>query len=191
MLCQNRHLPDVVPHALVDEDVCEGGLGMTSLLHPYAQEQTSNLMRCLHDDGRLGNTMKQLLNKQVQMIHSTGLVSGMDAWQETHYCSIVRDLDVMQEENFHSVGPLEILLQGNPTDSVLKRLQAWIRSTNVRKLQRIAEPLRELGIWVFSQLAGEAGYCMIDAPAPASMSKMCSGFTTCHRQGVIRFAQRS
>ena len=72
------------PNALVHEDISRGGLGMTSLLHPYVQEQTNTVVKCLHDDGRLGSITKHMLMKQIQNL---GMVPGMCAWQDSRYCS--------------------------------------------------------------------------------------------------------
>ena len=49
--------------ALLHEDISKGGLGMTSLLHPYVQEQTNTIVKCLHGDGRLGSITKHMLMK--------------------------------------------------------------------------------------------------------------------------------
>ena len=56
------------PNALVHEDVCNGGLGMTSLLHPYVQEQTNTVVKCLQDGGRLGYITKLMLVKQIHTL---------------------------------------------------------------------------------------------------------------------------
>ena len=64
------------PNALVHEDISRGGLGMTSLLHPYVQEQTNTIVKCLHDDGRLGSITKHMLMKQIQTL---GMGPGMCA----------------------------------------------------------------------------------------------------------------
>ena len=82
------------PNALVHEDISTGGLGMTSLLHPYIQEQTNTVVKCLHGDGRLGSLTKHMLRKQIQNL---GMVPGMCAWQDLRYCSTARKLAFMQE----------------------------------------------------------------------------------------------
>ena len=92
------------PNALVHEDVCKGGLGMTSLLHPYVQEQTNTIVKCLQDGGRLGNITKLMLLKQIQNL---GMVSDMHAWQESRFCSIARKVAFMDE-----AGPRKFRWQG-------------------------------------------------------------------------------
>ena len=84
----------------------------------------------------------------------------MHAWQDIHFCYIARKLAFMQEADISLVGPLQILLQGNPIHVVLKRLQS--KGTDVTRMHEIAVTLYELGIWDFSRLADEAGRYMID-----------------------------
>ena len=120
---------------------------MTSLLHPYVQEQTNTIVKCLHDDGRLGSITKHMLMKQIQTL---GMVLGMCAWQDLRHCSIARKLAFMQEAGIELAGPMEILLAGNPIRTGLKRLQALIKGINVSKMHRISVPFYELGIWELS-----------------------------------------
>ena len=58
----------------------------------------------------------------------------------------------MQEAGITLKGPLEIALDGNVTDKVLRQLQSIIKGINVNKLQRITMPLYELGMYDFSRL---------------------------------------
>ena len=74
----------------------------------------------------------------------------MHAWQDMRFRSIARKLAFTQEADNCLVGPLNILLQGNPIHVAMKRLQALIKGTNVNKMHRIAVPLYALGIWDFS-----------------------------------------
>ena len=94
------------PKALVHEDISKGGFGMTSLLHSYVQEQTNTILKCLHDNGRLGSITKHMLLKQIQNL---GLVPSMCAWQDSRYCSIARKLASIQEAGIDLAGPMEIL----------------------------------------------------------------------------------
>ena len=66
------------PNALIHEDISRGGLGMTSLLHPYVQEQTTTIVKSLHDTRRLGYITKALLIKQ---LGNMGMLAGVHAWQ--------------------------------------------------------------------------------------------------------------
>ncbi len=58
-------LMNAVPNALVHEDNDKGGIGMTSLLQPYVHEQTTTIVKSLHDGGRLGYITRLLLVKQI------------------------------------------------------------------------------------------------------------------------------
>ena len=92
------------PNALIHEDISKGGLGMTSLLHPYVQEQTTTIVKSLHDTGRLGYITKALLIKQPG---NMGMLAGVHAWQESRYCSLVRKLAFMQAAGITLKGPME------------------------------------------------------------------------------------
>ena len=81
---------------------------------------------------------------------------------------------------------MKILLQGNPIDHVLRRLQAVIKGINVNKLHRISVPLYELGIWDFNRLVDAAGRHMIDTDALSRLPDLCSRVTARHKCSLNR-----
>ena len=147
------------PNALIHEEISRGRLGMTSLLHPYVQEQTATIVKSLHDTGGLGYITKALPIKQLGIM---GMLAEVHAWQESRYCYLVRQLAFMQE-GITLKGPMEIALDGNVIDKVLKQLQSNIKGINVNKLHQITMSLSELGMYDFSRLCNVAGRYMIDA----------------------------
>ena len=171
------------PNALIHEDVQKGGLGMTSLLHPYVHEQATTIVKSLHDNSRLGSITKYMVMKQIKML---GMLPGTQSWQEARYCSLARKLAFMQEAGVVLQGPLEIALEGNAIHNVLSRLKAIIRGINVNKINRIAVPLYELGIFDFSRLTNAAGTHMMDAEALARLPGLCSKVTARHKKALNR-----
>ena len=170
-------------NALVHEDISKGGLGMASLLHPYGLEQKNTIVKCLHDNGRLGSITRHMLMKQIQNL---GMVPGMCAWQDLRYCSIARKLAFMQEAGIDLTGPIIILLAGNPIHTVLKRLQVLIKGVDVSKMHRISVPLYEVGIWDFSRLTNGAARYMIDINALARLPNLCTKVTARHKRSLNR-----
>ena len=81
---------------------------------------------------------------------------------------------------------MNILLQGNPIDSVLRRMQALIKGVNVNKMHRISIPLYELGIWDFTRLVDAAGRYMIDTDALRRLPDLCSRVTSRHKRSLNR-----
>ena len=67
------------PNALIHEDISRGGLGITSLLHPYAQEQTTTIVKSFYDTGRLGYITKAALIKQ---LGNMGMLAGVQCMAE-------------------------------------------------------------------------------------------------------------
>ena len=171
------------PNVLIHEDISRGGLVMMSLLHPYVQEQTTTIVKSLHDTGRLGYITKALLIKQ---LGNMGMLAGVHAWQHLRYCSLVRKLAFMQEAGITLKGPMEIALAGNVIDKALRQLQSIIKGSTVNKLHRITMPLYELGMYDFSRLCDVAGRNMIDADALSRLPGLCSRVTGRHRKALNR-----
>ena len=72
---------------------------------------------------------------------------------------------------------MEIALDGNVIDKVLRQLQTIIKGMNVSKLHRVTMPLYELGMYDFSRLCDVAGKYMIDADALSWLPGLWSRIT--------------
>ncbi len=176
-------LMNAVPNALVHEDIDKGGMGMTSLLQPYVHEQTTTIVKSLHDGGRLGYITRLMLVKQITYL---GMVTGIQHWQESRHCSLARKIAFMHDAGINLKGPMEIALKGNALNNVMKRLQGTIKGINVNKINRIVIPLYELGIYDFSKLTNAGGKRMIDADALSRLPGLCTRVTNRHKKALNR-----
>ena len=123
---------------------------MTSLLHPYVQEQTNTIAKCLHDDGRLGSITKYML----MQTQNLGMVPGVCAWQDSRYCSIARKLAFMQEAEIDLAGPMEILLAGNPIHTFLNRCRCSSRESTPARCTESQVPYIPYMNWESGTSAG-------------------------------------
>ncbi len=176
-------LMNAVPNALVHEDINKGGIGMTSLLQPYVHEQTTSIVKSLHDGGRLGYITRLMLVKQITYL---GMVTGIQTWQESRHCSLARKIAFMHDAGIKLKGPMEIALKGNALNNVMNRLQSTIKGINVNKINRVVVPLYELGIYDFSKLTDAGGQRMIDADALSRLPGLCTRVTDRHRKALNR-----
>ncbi len=113
--------------------------------------QTTSIVKSLHDGGRLGYITRLMLVKQI-IITYLGMVTGIQTWQESRHCTLARKIAFMHDAGIKLKGPMEIALNGNALDNVMKRLQSTIKGINVNKINRVVVPLYELGIYDFSKL---------------------------------------
>ncbi len=95
------------PNVLVHGDINKCGIGKTSLLQLYVHEQTTVIVKSLHDGGRLGYVTRLMLVKQIKHL---GKVTGIQTWQESRQCSLAHKIAFMHDAGINLKGPMESTL---------------------------------------------------------------------------------